>query len=157
MSAFNIRLATVDDAAAIGGLIEPLAPFFLADPDDRSEAGPFFATLTPEWIAESITGGRFRYHLAEDGEVLAGLVGMRDRTHLYHLMVAEAYHRRGLGRRLWQVARSEVEAEGPVERYTVNASLFGLPFYRSLGFVATDETQTQHGLAYVPMAMTSSP
>ena len=150
--ALRIREAGPEDAPAVAALIGSLARFFLADPDAPEAAAAFFRTITPQAIAGYLAGGRFRYHLAEvDGE-LAGLVAVRDDSHLYHLFVAEAFHRRGIARRLWAVARrAALDAGNDTGRFTVNSSLFAVPLYRGLGFVATGEPRVQDGIAFVPM------
>lgn len=146
--ALTIREATPADAPGIAALIESLAGFFLLDPADRSAAAPFFETIAPAAIAGSIADGRLRYHLAERGGELLGVVGVRDGTHLYHLFVAERAHRQGIALRLWEVARAA--SPGCV---TVNSSLFAVPLYERLGFRAAGERQEKHGTAWLPMEL----
>ena len=146
----EIRAATTHDAPAISALLRSLADYFLADPDRPEDAEAFFRTITPEAIAGFIDGGRFRYHVAEAQGVLAGAVGVRDGAHLYHLFVAERFHRRGLATRLWEHARAEAGNPG---RFTVNASRFAVPLYERLGFTATGEVEVKDGIAFQPMVL----
>lgn len=153
----RIREATGDDAFAISALVLSLARSFVADPEDPGAAEPFFRTLAPEAIAESLAGGRFRYHLAEVDGALVGVVGVRDHSHLFHLFVAESFHRRGIGRRLWEVARDAARADGNPGRFTVNSSLFAVPVYRGLGFEPAGEPLRKDGIAFVPMQLVERP
>lgn len=153
----RIREATGDDAPAISALALSLARFFLADPEDPGAAESFFRTLAPEAIAASLAGGRFRYHLAEVDGALAGVVGMRDHSHLFHLFVAEPFHRRGIGRRLWEAARDAALAAGNPGRFTVNSSLSALEVYRGFGFQPAGEPLRKDGIAFVPMQLEDRP
>ncbi|KHA78328.1 hypothetical protein NC77_13325 [Janthinobacterium lividum] len=84
---------------------------------------------------------------------MAGVVAMRDNTHLFHMFVPRAWHRRGMARRLWQAARDASLAKGDVTAFTVNSSLYAFPLYTSLGFVATGPKVEEGGIAFVPMRM----
>jgi len=153
-NAITIRDATPDDAEAISALITALAPsFFLADPDDSEAAAPFFDEVTAEAIHGYLTSDRYRYHVATDNDGLAGVVGIRDHKHLYHLVVAERAQRQGLARQLWSTAKRAAEADGNPGRFTVNSSRYAVPVYERFGFVVTDSVQYKDGLAFVPMAL----
>ena len=39
----------------------------------------------------------------------------------------------------------------PDETITLNSSPFGLPFYKAIGFGATDEEKTVNGIRFTPM------
>ncbi|HEY0038684.1 MAG TPA: GNAT family N-acetyltransferase [Longimicrobium sp.] len=147
------RVATVDDAGRISALIASLARYFLADPDRPQDAAAFFETITPPAIAISIASGRFRYHVAESADELAGIVGVRDAGHLYHLMVAEPFHRRGIASRLWDVAKNAAVADGNTGQFTVNSSVNAVRVYERFGFTATGTVQVQNGIAFVPMEL----
>ena len=149
----TIRDATPDDAARISALIASLARYFLADPDRPQDAAAFFETIAPAAITAAIASGRYRYHLAESAGELAGIVGVRDAGHLYHLMVAEAFHGRGVASALWKVAKQAAVAGGNTGRFTVNSSLNAVPVYERFGFVAAGAVQVQNGIAFVPMEL----
>jgi GNAT superfamily N-acetyltransferase len=155
-STILIREARPQDAGAISALISSLARYALADPEAPEAATAFFQSITPDAIAQLLTGGRFRYHVAEAAGVLVGVVGVRDASHLYHLFVAEAFHRRGIAARLWAVARSEALGQGHPGRFTVNSSLYARSFYERLGFVATGLPRVQDGVAFIPMELAPS-
>lgn len=151
-----IRAAGPEDAGAISRLITSLSRYFLADPDDLEAAAAFFPTIGPAAMAEALVGDRYRYHVAEVDGVLAGVVGMRDGSHLYHLFVAEPFHGQGIGSRLWETARGEARARGNPGRFTVNSSRHAIPVYERLGFVATDSLQVMNGVAFLPMRLDES-
>jgi GNAT superfamily N-acetyltransferase len=152
-----LREARPDDAEAISGLIASLSRYALADPDQPQAAAEFFRTVAPAAIAGALASDRYRYHVAEVDGVLAGVVGVRDGAHLYHLFVAEPFHGQGIGERLWDAARRDARARGNPGRFTVNSSLYAIPVYTRFGFVATDEEQVKDGVAYLPMELIEAP
>lgn len=153
MTSVSVREARVEDAEAISALITSLAHYGLADPDDPGAAAGFFATITPDAITRNLADESFRYHVAEVEGELAGVIGMRDSAHLYHLFVADPFRGRGIAARLWETARRQALAQGNPGRFTVNATRFAVPVYERLGFVPADALQVKDGLAYLPMWM----
>jgi GNAT superfamily N-acetyltransferase len=157
-AAVTFREASPDDAEAISALIVSLADRFLADPDDRAAAEPFFAAHGPEALRRTLSDDRFRYRVAEAGadeedREVVGVVGVRDGSHLLHLFVAERHHRRGIAGRLWALAKAETLAAGNPGRFTVNSSLGALPVYERFGFVVAGEEVRKDGVAFVPMVL----
>ena len=89
-----------------------------------------------------------RYYGAFDGETLVAMLGFREqRRHICFFFVSGEYQRLGIGRQLFH----RVRADNPGRRITLNSSPIGLPFYRALGFKATDSEQTINGIRFTPM------
>ncbi len=89
------------------------------------------------------------YYGAFDGAALVGVLGIRkQRRHICFFFLDGAYHRRGIGTRLFCRARGDFPGE-----ITLNAAPFGLPFYKKLGFVPTAEEQTVNGIRFTPMRL----
>ncbi len=84
---------------------------------------------------------------------LAGVVALRNDTHISLLFVAKAHHRKGIATALVQTVADACLAEGAT-RITVNSSPYALPFYRATGFVETDEAQVIDGIRFTPMQKT---
>ena len=91
------------------------------------------------------------YHVALDGNELAGFVAIRDNSHVFHLFVDKRWHGRGLARRLWEVARAAATQRGGSGVFTVNASHHAVPVYERFGFVRSTPTQCVKGLYFNPM------
>ncbi|MBQ9197514.1 MAG: GNAT family N-acetyltransferase [Clostridia bacterium] len=88
-----------------------------------------------------------RYYGAFDGDHLVGLIGIREETrHICFFFVDGAYHRQGIGTKLFQLIRKNYPG-----KITLNSSPYGLPFYKALGFTPTDSEQTVNGIRYTPM------
>ncbi|HWW04997.1 GNAT family N-acetyltransferase [Collimonas sp.] len=117
---------------------------------DGSGAEQFFASVSAEAEAGYIADSRYRYIAALAGDVLAGFIAIRDRSHIFHLFVAPEFQRQGLAARLWQAA---LAAAPDLEFFTVNSSPFALPVYERFGFVKTGPRVEMHGICFVPMRL----
>lgn len=148
----QIRLAQADDAPAISRLVQGLAHHFLLDPAQTATA-PFLQTVSPAAIAGYIASDAFDYCVGECGGQLAGVVAVRDRQHLFHLFVDTAFQRRGCAALLWAHAQRRARAPGNTGGFTVNSTLYAVPVYQRLGFVATGPEVQTRGIAYVPMRL----
>ena len=91
-----------------------------------------------------------RFYGAFDGDELAGTLCMRQPQHIGGFFVRAAYHRRGIGRALFQAMRQDYERQ----EFTVNSSPYAVEVYRHLGFVPTGVEQTVDGLRFTPMRFT---
>ncbi|MHC4398861.1 MAG: GNAT family N-acetyltransferase [Planctomycetota bacterium] len=151
-----IRLANVDDTAAISDLIRPLAERYIACDLSPEGARRLLASMTPEAVEGYLRSG-YRYHVAQDGRRLAGVVAMCENRHLYHLFVAQEYQGQGLARDLWNVAREACLEAGNPGEFTVNSSRFALGMYRKLGFAQSGPPENKQGVVYYPMKYTASP
>jgi GNAT superfamily N-acetyltransferase len=150
-----IRRATIDDASDISGLIRPLAEKYIAGDFSPEGAQHLLASMEPDAI-ERYLESLFAYHVALAGEQLAGVVGIRDNRHVYHLFVADAHRGQGLARELWHVARDACRQAGNSGEFTVNSSKFAVGVYRAFGFVESGPPETKQGVTSVPMKLDES-
>ena len=95
---------------------------------------------------------QFQYQVIEHDSEIVGVVGMRRPSHLFHLHVAPSFHKRGLGRRLWNAAKERALQLDQPDRFTVNSSTYAVPFYEKLGFQAA-APEIRGGVEFVPMSM----
>lgn len=85
------------------------------------------------------------------GEYLIGVIALRNGgNHIALFFVDGAYHRKGIGRALFNTALTY--STGDV--LTVNSSPYAVNFYRRLGFVPNSAEQLTNGIRYTPMAYT---
>jgi GNAT superfamily N-acetyltransferase len=148
----HIRPATVVDASAISRLIGAVAHHFTVHPQGVG-AEAFLQTLSPEAIAGYVQADAMAYTTAWDGDALAGVVALRDLSHVFHLFVAPAYQRQGVANALWRHAMAQARTMGHHGGFTVNATPYALPVYQRFGFVATGPEVQTRGIAYVPMRL----
>lgn len=149
-----ISKATVEDAPAISRLIGSVARFFTLQPDGVGAEG-FLKTISQGALSGCVADPRFAYFKAVENGTVAGVVAVRDASHLYHLFVDESFQRRGLSRQLWNHARAAVQDANP-GYFTVNSTPYAQPVYERFGFVATGPRVETQGIAYVPMRWVSA-
>jgi len=148
-----IRLLVDADLAPAAALLRRAALDFILHESTEAGARDFLARHGEEGLRANIAAG-FVYHGALVEGELAGFIGMRERSHVFHLFVGGRWQRRGIARRLWQHARAvAIDAVGRPAHpgvFTVNASNHALPFYASFGFVRTAPMQVA-AVPYNPM------
>src|SRR4051812_20674639 len=146
----ELRPGSPSDAAAIARLI---ASFQSELTDDPSGAGAesYIASVSLEAERNYLGSERYRYFVALVGEQLAGVIAIRDNSHLFHLFVARGHQRRGLARRLWEQAHHEAQLQGNPGTFTVNSSLNAVPVYAAFGFAPDGPVISAHGISFLPM------
>lgn len=150
----RIVIAQPSQAAEISRLIQGLAHYFVAAADSAA-AQPFLSTFQPEAIGALLANPAYRYHAATAGDAMLGVCALRDHRHVHHLFVASDAHGQGVARSLWSHADADARAHGGNGAYAVNSSVYAVPVYERLGFVATGPVQTRNGVRFVPMAKAS--
>ena len=151
MSNPEIREAELGDAMEIGALIRSLAEKFIIHESDPAAREHFLAANNDHSIRTNMRAG-FAYFVASLRGEIVGVVGVKDRSHLFHLFVAEQHQGAGLARKLWERALSDTISDGGAGIITVNSSNHAVGFYRKLGFTETGPRVERDGIQYNPMA-----
>ena len=153
METMTIRPAAATDVTAISALIGSLMPYLTLHPDGRG-AEKFIASMAPAALARYVTEPNYHYLAGCIDGQLVGVAALRDGSHVFHLFVTPAWHRRGLASQLW-LALLEAAQAGPAPALTVNASRMAIGFYQRRGFSATEPVieNLEHGIAYQPMRL----
>jgi ribosomal protein S18 acetylase RimI-like enzyme len=149
-----IRALAPADVPAVAALLRELAREFIVHESPPEGASTFLAENDEMGVRGFIARGHV-YHVAIIDGQLAGFIAVRDRSHLFHLFVGKRWHRRGVARALWDVAREAALAGGGEGAFTVNSSNFAVPLYEALGFVRVGPTQCAKGLYFNPMRLSS--
>jgi GNAT superfamily N-acetyltransferase len=146
-----IRQLEPTEIPAAAALLRQAALDFIL-PESTPEGAEHFLADNDEAGLRARLAAGFVYHVAiADGE-LAGFIGMRERSHVFHLFVDRRWHRRGIARRLWEAGRGAALGAGHPGVFTVNASNHAVPFYEALGFVRAAPTQVRQ-VIYNPMRL----
>jgi ribosomal protein S18 acetylase RimI-like enzyme len=146
----NIRPASPNDAHAISRLIQSVAHFFTLDPKGAG-AEDFLRSISPGAIESYVNAPNFTYLAGfMDGE-LAGVVAVRDHSHLYHLFIAPKFQRQGLAKELWLEVMADSIQRGNPGEFTVNSTPIAVPVYESFGFAVSGPKIETMGIAFVPM------
>ena len=92
---------------------------------------------------ESIT-----MHGAYENNKIVGVIAMRNNgSHIALFFVDGQYHRKGIGKRLFQTVLEQSTAD----ELTVNSSPYAQEVYHHLGFEDTAPEQVTDGIRYIPM------
>ncbi|WP_020653211.1 GNAT family N-acetyltransferase [Massilia niastensis] len=148
----EIRPLVAADIPGVAALLRELAREYIVHESPREGAVTFLAENDEVGVRGFLARGHV-YHVAVVEGELAGFVAVRDRSHLFHLFVGKRWHRRGIARRLWEVAREAAIAAGGDGGFTVNSSNYAVPVYEAFGFVRVGPTQFAKGLYYNPMRL----
>lgn len=137
---------------AMAALLRSLALEFIVHESTPAGAAAFLAENDENGVRGYLARGHV-YHVALEQGQLAGFIAIRDNSHVFHLFVGTAWQRRGLARRLWQVARAAAIARGGDGNFTVNASNYALAAYEAFGFARLGPTRCVKGLYFNPMRL----
>jgi GNAT superfamily N-acetyltransferase len=144
------RTANEGDAAAISALISSLQSALVFDPAGRG-AEEFLASVSTETVRGHLASQGHAFLLAHDDDRLIGVIAIKDRSHLFYFFVDRAHQRRGVGRKLWELARAQAMAGGHSRPFSVLASMNAVPAYSRLGFRVTGRPFPVHGVQCVHM------
>ena len=87
------------------------------------------------------------FYGAFDGDKIVGVIATKDGNHIALFFVDGDYHRRGIGRNLFNMVL-ELNKDG---YFTVNSSPYAHEVYKHLDFFDTDTEQCISGLMFYPM------
>ena len=88
-----------------------------------------------------------QFYGAFDENSLIGTISMREPQHIGGFFVKADYHRKGIGRSLFETMCRDYN----VQEFTVNSSPYAVEVYKHLGFKAADDEQNVNGIRFVPM------
>jgi GNAT superfamily N-acetyltransferase len=130
-----IRLAREADAHAIGVLVRRVTRQDVLPDQPAAAAAHLMQTMSARNERARIREGK-RYHVAEIGGRIVGVVATRDDSHVFRLFVARRWRGLGIARRLLARAVADCRRRAGMRAITLNASAFAIPAYRRLGFVS---------------------
>jgi len=149
---FSIRRAQIEDAAAISALVIPLTRKFISYEFTPEGEKIMLEALKTSVIAEHL-GADYDYYLAFDDSLnpakLAGVIGIKNASHIFHLFVAQTYHRQGVARKLWL----HFLAQSQAQQFTVNSSRYAVEFYQRQGFQPSAQLFEKNGITCYPMVL----
>ena len=127
----------------------------------------FILYEAPEYTKEGITSfrnfvrdpilktlfieGKYNVLAAFNNNIIVGIIGVRNETHISLLFVDSEYHKKGIARRLVEKTFERTYEKYGKREMTVNSSPYAVGFYHKMGFVDTDIEQTTDGIRYSPM------
>lgn len=128
--------------------------FYEFEASDYSEEGikTFKAFSSPERLINEVRNNGFKIYCCFEKDMLVGVVGLRSVSHISLLFVKKSHHRRGIAKKLLDLAiREAFQVQPDIQELTVNSSSYAVDIYRKLGFFSTDTMQEKDGIIYMPM------
>ncbi|HPF06137.1 MAG TPA: GNAT family N-acetyltransferase, partial [Spirochaetota bacterium] len=147
----NIQEIQSDDVEDVSIMIKEVFSKYIS-PDYTKEGISQFNSFVDEGtIRERLAAGSLIL-VAKDGEAIAGVIEIREGSHIPLFFVKEEFQGRGLGNRLFRKAvKKNTERNPSVEVLTVNSSPYAVDVYKSLGFRNSAAMQVKSGIRYYPM------
>jgi GNAT superfamily N-acetyltransferase len=113
----------------------------------------FYNWIKPSNIAKRQKNNR-SILVAKVGDIIVGMIEIRDSNRISLLFVDRGYHGQGIARKLCTESLKNCLIANPkLLKFYVHASPYSIPIYRKLGFVETDVMQEKIGIKYLPMEM----
>ncbi len=144
------RLTEREEINAAFKLAEDVFMQFEAPVFSKRGTDSFLEYLWGEQIRQMLSEGSFAVWGCYCKDTLIGMMALRGGEHISLAFVRADFHRKGAGRMLYSAAKKHALETGG-KAITVNASDFGIPFYRAVGFKETDMQLMADGILYTPM------
>jgi ribosomal protein S18 acetylase RimI-like enzyme len=114
----------------------------------------FRSFIEPELLRRRFAQDGFFLLCCKEGEQLAGVLAVRDFSHISLLFVAKEFQRRGIARRLLELAIEQCRSlDGSLDALTVNSSRYAVGIYEKLGFEKTSPELEKNGIRHTPMRL----
>lgn len=150
--AITQREATEADAGAAALLVRHSFEELAAADWEPHARAVFLVEASAAALRSAIAGSAYAA-VAFDEKQMVGFLVMKGRAVLSLLFVHPSHVRRGIGRMMWERARSELETKVPNARTVeLNATPNSVDFYRRLGFVPISREFTTEGCRATRMA-----
>lgn len=128
------RTATPADSQAISRLVKASFLEFVAPDWETHAIEKFLGDCSPTELAAFIAKAEFSAIAIAEKEPV-GFILLAPPNLLKALFVERSWHRRGIARKLWTLARNHLATTRPaVETIELNASAFAVDAYKMLGF-----------------------
>ncbi|MCM1112075.1 MAG: GNAT family N-acetyltransferase [Muribaculum sp.] len=148
---FCIRWARVEEWEPVMKMI--WRTFLKFEAEDYTEEGirNFLDFITDEKLFHAFLRGEYQMMVALDKDRVVGAASVRNRNHLSLLFVDEAYHRRGIGRRLLERFYTYLKSELGEHCMSVKAAPYAVGFYQRIGFRALGPEEQVGGIRVTSM------
>ena len=131
-----LRMLKVSDANIASELAQHSFLELVANDWELEAREDFLSKSTPEALGRALQSPAFAAGALSVHDTMVGFILMPTPSLLGMLFVQPTSLRLGIGKQLWEQARSHIEVSFPdVKTVELNATPYALDFYRSVGFV----------------------
>ncbi len=132
-------------------LLETFNEFIYSDflEEGRNRFYEYIDKLT---ILSHIKDKKYFHYVAKINNKVVGYIEISNNNHVCILFVNKEYYKQGIGRELFLKALKQIKKQdSEIKEIDVHATLYGINFYKKLGFIPTNVEQIKDGCRYVPM------
>jgi GNAT superfamily N-acetyltransferase len=151
MKNFDIRLFKADEIGpglklALDTFMEFEAPVYSDEGVEMFRNFLYSGELNKMYIS-----GDFLMWGCYADNILAGIMAVKNTSHISLAFTRKDFHRQGIGRMLFESVKEHITNNSDANKITVNSSPYGIPFYHALGFKDTNMEQIENGIRFTPM------
>ena len=148
----HLRQANADDALAISELVQTGFAAHVAADWELSAQHEFIAETQADRLASKLSEAALCLVCEHDTQIV-GVIFLPRPTLVQLFFVAPSQLRRGIGRTLWNAARSHLEEAHPeVKTVELNSSPYAVAAYKALGFFPISKPFRRKGAVATRMA-----
>lgn len=147
------REAELKDFDEISDLVNRVFDKYIRPGYSKEGCTVFHKFVGPKEILERYNTGEFPLWVGNVDKKIVGTIGLRNWEHICLLFVDEKFHKLGIAKRLFEIARDAAIAKKQITEMTVHSSPYAIEVYKKLGFMALDEEHEQDGIRYIPMKL----
>ncbi|WP_174873840.1 GNAT family N-acetyltransferase [Vogesella oryzae] len=147
MTTAEIRQALEADAAIIADLIYSTSLACCFTPEQPCPEW-YRESVQPDKVGSLLKSEHLNWLVATQGQELVGVLAIGDKNHVKYFFTHPSYQNQGIGKQLWQFALRNGALAYPL---TVRSSLFAVPVYERLGFIASESPKIFNGMHYQTM------
>ncbi len=147
----NIHEIQSDEVEDVSMMIKEVFNKYISPDYSKEGISQFNSFVDEGTIRERLAAGSLIL-VAKEEETIAGVIEIREGSHIPLFFVRESFQGKGLGNRLFRKAvKKNAEKNPSVEVLTVNSSPYAVDIYKSLGFRNSAAMQVKSGIRYYPM------
>ena len=149
MFKFKIEKANINDIEEISDLVKRIYLKYNSKIDTEEGIKNILIFISAENIKlRFFIEGALMLVARDENKKIIGVIELRNFEHISLFFVDDKYFKLGIGKKLFEKAKNIFGTE----KYSVNASDYGLEFYKKLGFIQiTDSIKIEKGVHFYPM------
>ena len=149
MFKFKIERANINDIEEISDLVKRIYLKYNSKIDTEEGIKNILIFISAENMRlRFFIEGALMLAARDENKKIIGVIELRNFEHISLFFVDDKYFKLGIGKKLFEEAKNIFGGE----KYSVNASDYGLEFYKKLGFIQiTDSIKIEKGVHFYPM------
>ena len=149
MFRFKIEKANINDIEEISDLVKRIYLKYNSKIDTEEGIKNILIFVSAENMRlRFFIEGALMLVARDENKKIIGVIELRNFEHISLFFVDDKYFKLGIGKKLFEEAKNIFGNE----KYSVNASDYGLEFYKKLGFIQiTDSIKIEKGVHFYPM------